>query len=455
MGCASSAAVAPKSLDFIGSIPRIAPSVDNSTSSSHLDYALGLKIGKGSYAQVHLATHKDTKKEVAVKIRDLHAGGSLKIGDKIKVLKSSYNEVSVWRAIGIHVNCVQLIDSFFDDHLAYMVMEKCTCSLFQYLREHATATEVVFGKAFHEILCGLDHMHSVGVAHRDIKPDNFLVGGTQGNIAKLCDFGLSTMIPESGALIGICGTAPYMPPEMLITQSYNEKADVWSVGAVAYLLLCGTFPYQTADGSSKQMKISIKNGGPARCNRAWLSGEATEFLQKLLERAPEERPTAEMALSLPFFTKPEAKSMPCLHQVLDTARKTGAFDSQNISEGTKIDETLLNLSTGKYADLKGRSFTSANVKEVMKASETKGTRSEQLGLGNSTTAANVKAARAVVHDFGLGDMLPEPSISKVTPETLLETVSTACLTNSQANSPCSSRTSSKSSSHEESKRKSL
>jgi serine/threonine protein kinase len=335
-----------------------------------LDYRLGRKVGTGSYGQVHLASKRkkessESSELVAVKVRHLYPEKALKVGKRDKVLTSAFNEVSVWKAIGAHKNCVELLDSFFDDHLSYMVMEKCACSLFQYLISGREVNETIAGKAFSQLLAGLDHMHSLGVMHRDIKPDNFLVGGENADTAKICDFGLSIKVPGTGSLTGIIGTAPYMPPEMLGQQTYDLKADIWSFGAVAYLLLCGDFPYQTPDGSSKMMKKSILKGAPAYCKRAWLSEKATSFLETLLKRNPEERPTAESALKLRYLTNPENEKLPCLRSVLENARESGAFDTSDVICKTETDEVLKKLAKGELGHSTRRSFTEANVNVVL------------------------------------------------------------------------------------------
>merc|ERR1719502_912890 len=98
--------------------------------------------------------------------------------------------------------------------------------------------ERTLGKMFAQMLMGISHCHSVSVVHRDVKPDNFLV--SQG-VVKLCDFGLSAIIPSGGKNMGkvggIYGTAPFMCPEMLATDWYDEKADVWSFAVIVYAFL--------------------------------------------------------------------------------------------------------------------------------------------------------------------------------------------------------------------------
>lgn len=341
MGCSASAATTQSPIEAI----------------TYRNYKLGEKIGKGSYAQVHLAVSPASSEEVAVKIRLLQPEKA-EVG---KALKSSHNEVRMWKALRTHKNCVQLLDSFFDDHFAYMVMEKCACSLYEHLRSYQAVNEGLMAKAFQQMLTGISHMHSCGVVHRDIKPDNFLVGGKDGNTVKICDFGLSAKLPENGILRGVLGTAPYMSPEMLLTQQYDEKADVWAVGVVAYLLLCGEFPYQTADGSAKMMKTSIAKGAPAECYREWLSGNCIDFLQQMLARDPRKRPSASLARACSYFVDTKSDSLPSLTHILVRAKRTGAFGSESVSKTTEADSLLKELQQDALGNLFSKSFTDSNI----------------------------------------------------------------------------------------------
>jgi serine/threonine protein kinase len=157
------------------------------------------------------------------------------------------------------------------------------------------------------------------------------MGGPQGSTVKLCDFGLSAEMPDVGQLTGVHGTAPYMCPEMLESRLSDEKADVWSLGVVAYLLLCGTFPYQPRydEWTGRKMQERIRDGGLPKCKRSWLSKSAASTLSRMLTRDPLLRPTAKESLRLPFIvdatldnTMPK-ESLPCLRPVLEAAVSVG------------------------------------------------------------------------------------------------------------------------------------
>merc|ERR1711924_314784 len=106
-------------------------------------------------------------------------------------------------------------------------------------------TEATLSGAFSQMLRGIAHIHSLEIAHRDLKPDNLLVNA---GVVKISDFGLACFIGNhTGSLgrgvQGIVGMAPFMPPEMVRGEGYDMMCDMWSMGAVAYVLLLGHFPY--------------------------------------------------------------------------------------------------------------------------------------------------------------------------------------------------------------------
>jgi len=144
--------------------------------------------------------------------------------------------------------------------------------------------------------------------HRDIKPDNFLLGGSQGQTVKLCDFGLAVAVPVKGQLIAECGTSPYKAPEMLHGFGYLQKVDIWSMGVSAYLILFGDYPFLPHSAHDDYEDVILR-GTPEPDFRR--SGECQElpsehavsFVRALLARAVTTRCTAAEALNLPLITE--------------------------------------------------------------------------------------------------------------------------------------------------------
>lgn len=350
MGCsgsaeASSSAVPSQRIDF------------------HQKYFLGLKLGRGSFGQVRICTkvsveEAQEQEERAVKILNLF---KQKEGETVAMLKkAAYTEVRVWKSVGRHPNCMRLHDAFFNQEFCYMVMEKCASSLYQVLNTIPEYNERSLGKFFAQMLAAIEHCHSVEIMHRDVKPDNFLVGGSDGLTIKLGDFGLSTAIPPQGKLTGLYGTAPYMCPEMLISRSYDAKADVWSLGVIAYALLFGLFPYMPRKRSCSAMKLAIiecaepPSFEPVEKGNRQRSANAVALVQKLLQREPTQRPSAQEALALPWMTAVKKDKLPwivnhmpddlpSLRPMLVSAKKVGAFEDRDTTKQCGFDKLLSDL----------------------------------------------------------------------------------------------------------------
>mmetsp|Transcript_53177 Transcript_53177/g.114982 ORF Transcript_53177/g.114982 Transcript_53177/m.114982 type:complete len:440 (-) Transcript_53177:210-1529(-) len=317
----------------------------------HKHYRLIGKLGKGAFAQVHLASKVETSFEYAVKIVDLrnHHGPGMDESSK----KACLNEISLLKLIGSEQrHCVASYEFFIDGSFCYMVMERCPKTLLQLFEGMAELTEHIIGGVLKEILLGLSCVHHIGIVHRDVKPDNFLCGADHQ--VKLCDFGLAELrVPRTKQLHGVFGTAPFMPPEMLLGKRYDDRADVWSVGAVAHVLLCGNFPYIPTEASAKAMKAAIARGVPAptfmpTIPNLTISEQASMFIRSLLNRDFMERPTASEAVKDPFMDKSldsshrksasvedflkrsraKSSSTPSLRSALHLAKKTGAFDAR-------------------------------------------------------------------------------------------------------------------------------
>eukprot|EP00928_Gymnodinium_smaydae_P001274 TRINITY_DN10488_c0_g1_i1.p1 TRINITY_DN10488_c0_g1~~TRINITY_DN10488_c0_g1_i1.p1 ORF type:complete len:190 (-),score=19.67 TRINITY_DN10488_c0_g1_i1:715-1284(-) len=178
-------------------------------------------------------------------------------------------------------------------------MELCTLSLWQAIQTKPSEVHESIVVILGEILSAVSHCHGLGVVHRDVKPENFLFGGEDGATLKLCDFGLAEVMPKAGFLVGVCGSAPYMAPEVVRCKPYNEKVDVWSVGVIAYLISFRRFPYLPKSKGSDAMKALIREGKPSPF---FTSDERGLFLRKLLQRSEDNRCSALDALQSRFLS---------------------------------------------------------------------------------------------------------------------------------------------------------
>lgn len=217
-------------------------------------------------------------------------------------------EIACWQALGINEHCVQLEAVFNDDYLYYMVMEKCACTVLERWEEDSDITEADLLRLFTEMLKGIKHVHRIGLVHRDINPESFMMGGAKGSRVKLSDFGSTVQMPVKGLLFDECGSPSYMSPQMVSGAGYDKLTDIWSFGVTAFLMVHGDFPYPQQGLNAEEIKEAIRLGAheiefAERAQEEHLFSlefvdKCTPFLRALLARSPSSRPSASEALSL-------------------------------------------------------------------------------------------------------------------------------------------------------------
>ncbi|XP_028076514.1 CDPK-related kinase 1-like isoform X2 [Camellia sinensis] len=219
-------------------------------------------------------------------------------------------EVKILRALVGHKNLVQFYDAYEDDDNVYVVMELCKGGELldrilsrggKYSEEDAKAVMV-------QILSVVAYCHLQGVVHRDLKPENFLFMSKDDNSPlKAIDFGLSDYVKPDEKLNDIVGSAYYVAPEVL-HRSYGTEADMWSIGVIAYILLCGSRPFWARSESG--IFRAVLKADPSFDEDPWpsLSSDAIDFVKRLLNKDYRKRLTAAQALSHPWLANyPDVK----------------------------------------------------------------------------------------------------------------------------------------------------
>ncbi|MBN3300104.1 KCC1D kinase, partial [Amia calva] len=153
------------------------------------------------------------------------------------------NEIAVLRRIK-HDNIVSLEEVFETPTKLYLVMTLVTGGeLLDRILERGMYTEWDASEVIRQVLDAVCYLHRLGIVHRDLKPENLLFDTPfEDSKIVISDFGLSKM-EEQGALSTACGTPAYIAPELLEQQTYGKEVDLWAVGVIAYILLCGYPPF--------------------------------------------------------------------------------------------------------------------------------------------------------------------------------------------------------------------
>ncbi|CAG8534211.1 7323_t:CDS:2, partial [Ambispora leptoticha] len=189
----------------------------------------------------------------------------------------------------------------------YIVMEYVPeKEFFDLIYEKRCLTENQTRKAFYQIFNAIKYLHDRNIIHRDLKPENILMVDKEKMTLKLSDFGLSKLLGNSDEVMTtLCGTPTYVAPEILTSResrSYNSKVDMWSLGVILYVCLCG-FPPFSNDRSPPRLTEQIRNGNYAFPSPMWdtISDNAKDLISKLLVTNPDQRLSADQAIEHPFM----------------------------------------------------------------------------------------------------------------------------------------------------------
>ncbi|CAK9800614.1 Calcium/calmodulin-dependent protein kinase type 1 [Anthophora quadrimaculata] len=258
-------------------------------------YILKELLGTGAFSEVRLAESKEKPGQVyAVKIIDKKA---------LKGKEDSLeNEIRVLRRL-THPNIVQLLETFEDKHKVYLVMELVTGGeLFDRIVEKGSYTEKDASDLIRQVLEAVDYMHDQGIVHRDLKPENLLYySPDEDSKIMISDFGLSKM-EDSGIMATACGTPGYVAPEVLAQKPYGKAVDVWSIGVISYILLCGYPPFY--DENDANLFAQILKGEFEFDSPYWddISDSAKDFILKLICLNVDERYSCKQALAHPWIS---------------------------------------------------------------------------------------------------------------------------------------------------------
>ena len=270
--------------------------ITDSLSDVRLKYHIQPKeIGHGHYGVVRKCMDRETKAWYAIKsIRKSKVG-------KVDVLR---REVALLKECD-HPNIIKLIEVHEDQKYLHLITELCTGGeLFDRIIEKTQSDEGHFSErdAANLVRCILDaisYCHDKAIVHRDLKPENFLFSSKDESTAviKIIDFGLSRHDHDvkQGIMNTKVGTPYYVAPEVL-NREYTKSCDIWSIGVITYILLCGYPPFY--GDTDNQIFDAVRTARFDFPSPDWdgISDSAKDFVSALLQRTPSNRPTAASAL---------------------------------------------------------------------------------------------------------------------------------------------------------------
>jgi serine/threonine-protein kinase len=267
-------------------------------------YQVQALLGEGGAAEVYRAVDISTGQTVVVKLPHLSTAGDL----------AAFNRYKREIEIGVHMDHPGIQRLLSDDRKPYMVMQYVEGdSLRKYLRAHAPLpVPQVLGIGI-QLAQALEYVHDQGVVHRDLKPDNIVIG-PDGNVT-LMDFGIALRLASRrltfSHLSNAVGTPDYMAPEQVRGERGDARTDVYALGVVLYELLTGRVPYPAeSDGALEAMRRKVETVPPlVRRVRADVPEPVQAIVYRALRRRPEER-YASMAELRQDLEQPDSVAIP-------------------------------------------------------------------------------------------------------------------------------------------------
>ncbi|KAE9553753.1 hypothetical protein FO519_003021 [Halicephalobus sp. NKZ332] len=373
------------------------------------------ELGQGAYACVRTAVHKSTNKEFAVKLVSKHEEGHT----RSRILR----EVEIFKICKRHPNIVQLIEWFEDDDYFYLIFEKMRGGpLLNHIQAKSCFTEEEASQVTKDIASALKFLHDRGIAHRDVKPENILcTEPDRVSPVKLCDLDLASKpttlskralrtleISNGGSenatsrslpvvvsepdLASPVGSAEFMAPEVVDTFigerfKYDKKCDLWALGVVIYVMLCGYPPFygrcenencgwdqgEACDDCQESLFHRIQSGEFEFPEEDWseISESAKDLIRNLLVKDVSKRFTADAVLRHPWvlheapqtqlqtvnnliYRKDSARDISLLNENFDIINRIASGNNPTIDEAdssttgsppspTHVKETLFQI----------------------------------------------------------------------------------------------------------------
>jgi serine/threonine protein kinase len=268
------------------------PSGDIGEGSVVGKYELRECIGRGGMGEVYRARVVRTGEPVAVKVMLPEAA-------KREVLRKRFFREARTAAALSHPHVVQIVEAFEHEGLPMLVMELLVgSSLEDRLRDTPKLDAVTVARLFGPVTSGVGTAHSMGVIHRDLKPDNVFI--THEGAVKVLDFGIAKLT-ATGGLAGvtqaltktgaILGTPYYMSPEQAFGEkTIDHRADVWSLGVMMYRCLTGVLPTRADSVGDVLRKVLAANFPSVAALAPETPPELASLVDRMVRARADERP---------------------------------------------------------------------------------------------------------------------------------------------------------------------
>jgi calcium-dependent protein kinase len=334
-------------------------------------YELGTeKLGRGSYGSFVKCKHRTSKDDRVVRM----------VGKaRLKRVEQFKQEIAILKQMD-HPNVIKFYESFEDHRNFYLVIELLTGQgLFDCIIESGMFSETQAAAIMQQMLRAIYYLHENHICHRDLKPENFLFA-TKQDIStaclKLIGFGHATRFQENKTMTTKGGSPYYVAPQILLGE-YTQAADLWSLGVIMYIIVCGYPPFHAESDEEILAKVALGAFEFRTSDWEAVSGDCKSLIKELLRMNPRERYTAEQALNHVWIRHraPKAISGSNLSEgMIDNLR--GFHNTEKLKEaamqaivnqlGEKQIKALWDYSMSVASKGDGSRLTAAEIKEGLK-----------------------------------------------------------------------------------------
>jgi len=331
-------------------------------------YTLDKKLGEGTFSITYLARDEAGHK-VAVK----HI-------QKRKVKEEDWeNEINILRILqkNPHPNIVTCLDIFEDESDVFIIEELLPHGdLLTFVTRNSPLREADIRRLFWTIINAVEHLHSLGIVHRDIKLENLLLD-SRGRV-KLIDFNLSSLYSDKTFLSRFCGSLPYCPPEMVLRTPYvGPEVDVWALGVLFYLFLFARYPFPVDDERDinclRKFMTNLLNAQFTLPTYHPYTSEAINLLRSFFKTDRTKRPSLEVIKSHPWFRimREEEKRRNPYHQQqnIKNSQQTTTNTTTTNSTTNEILSKMENLSVTTHRTTTTNTTTTENEKTTLRVCE--------------------------------------------------------------------------------------
>ncbi|XP_062409917.1 serine/threonine-protein kinase ULK1 isoform X2 [Sardina pilchardus] len=301
-------------------------------------------IGHGAFAVVFRGRHREKHDwEVAVKCinkKNLAKSQTL-LGKEIKILKELKHE-----------NIVALYDFQETASSVYLVMEYCNGGdLADYLHAKGTLSEDTIRVFLLQIARAMRILQAKGIIHRDLKPQNILLTHPAGRKShsnntciKIADFGFARHLQNNMMAATLCGSPMYMAPEVIMSQNYDAKADLWSIGTIVFQCLTGKAPFQASSPQDLRLFYEKNKNLSPNIPRE-TSSHLRQLLLGLLQRNHKDRMDFDEFFRHPFLEASSTmkKSTPVTLQCFPNSASASSCSSSSTSHLASPPQSLAEI----------------------------------------------------------------------------------------------------------------